>query len=161
MYRHPASPSPVGVCVLAAVLSLASVPGALAGPPEPTPAGSAPPGASSPADPGSVDASASLLPLASPSAPASPAASAIAGAPDVTMRGSVFHPVTVEVRAGETVDWLNDDVTVHTVSALDGSFNSGIMAIGDAFSVTFATAGSFDYVCAIHPLMTGTVVVSP
>ena len=62
--------------------------------------------------------------------------------------------------AGQTVDWLNDDGEAHTVSALDGSFNSGIMNSGDAFSETFETPGTFDYICAIHPTMTGTVIVT-
>ena len=47
-----------------------------------------------------------------------------------------------------------------SLTADDGSFNSGIMTVGDEFSTTFGTAGTFDYFCAIHPEMTGTVTVS-
>jgi len=159
--HHPAAPTGVRVAILAAVLSL--VPGvpALARDlelvtAEPTSqVASASPDAIAPASAG---------PTASPSVAASPAASPAAsglvGAPDVTMRGSVFHPLTIEVKAGETVDWLNDDVTVHTVTARDGSLNSGVMLVGDAFSATFTTPGTIDYLCAIHPLMTGTVTVT-
>jgi plastocyanin len=149
-----AAPAGVRVAILAAVLSLASGGAALAQDPESVAAGSPPPVSSLPTEPGSPSASASTSP------PGSPAASLDLGVPDVTMLGSIFHPATIESRAGETVDWFNDDVTVHTVTALDGSFNSGIMVIGDTFSVTFTTPGTLDYICAIHPLMTGTIVVS-
>ena len=70
-----------------------------------------------------------------------------------------FAPADIEVRR-VAVDWLNDDSIGHTVTALDGSFNSGVMGVGDAFSVTFETPGTFDYLCAIHPTMRGTVTVS-
>jgi plastocyanin len=149
-----AAPAGVRVVILAAVLSLTSVGGALAQDPESVAAGSPRPVSSSPTEPGSP------YPSASASPPGSPAASLALGVPDVTMLGSIFHPATIESRVGETVDWFNDDVTVHTVTALDGSFNSGIMVIGDTFSVTFTTPGTIDYICAIHPLMTGTIVVS-
>ena len=76
------------------------------------------------------------------------------------MLGREFHPVDVEVAVGGTVDWLNDDGEGHTVTALDGSFNSGIMGVGDAFAWTFEAPGTIDYFCAIHPAMTGTVTVT-
>jgi len=70
-----------------------------------------------------------------------------------------FQPGSIEVVAGETVTWSNDDREGHTVTAIEGGFDSGIMTVGDAFSTTFETAGTFDYLCAIHPEMTGTVTV--
>jgi plastocyanin len=147
----------VVAAVLAAILS--SLPGtdALAQDAAPAASGPSPLASASPA----ASEEASAIPPASPSPEGSPTASGIADAPDVTMLGSVFHPATIEVTAGETVDWFNDDVTVHTVTALDGSFNSGVMVVGTTFSVAFETPGSFDYICAIHPLMTGSVIVSP
>jgi plastocyanin len=111
----------------------------------------------------SASASASAAASASPSAsvPASPGASADSGsAPQVTMGGLAFHPATVEVAVGESVDWLNDDAVPHTVTANDGSFNSGLLNAGDGFSNTFETPGTFDYFCAIHPQMRATVTVT-
>ncbi|HAH65756.1 MAG TPA: amicyanin, partial [Rhizobiales bacterium] len=32
---------------------------------------------------------------------------------------------------------------------------------GDTFSQTFTTAGTIEYFCAIHPRMTGKIVVTP
>jgi hypothetical protein len=46
------------------------------------------------------------------------------------------------------------------VTADDGSFDSGTLNPGASFSQTFSTAGTFTYHCAIHPRMTGTIVVS-
>jgi plastocyanin len=70
-----------------------------------------------------------------------------------------FEPATIEVDAGATVTWTNDDSVPHTVTARGDAFNSGVLMSGDSFSQTFATPGSYDYFCAIHPSMTGTVVV--
>jgi len=78
----------------------------------------------------------------------------------VTIGGFAFQPGSLEVAAGTTVTWTNDDPTQHTVTAGDGSFDSGALASGATFSHTFDASGTFAYACAIHPTMTGTVVVS-
>ena len=69
-------------------------------------------------------------------------------------------PATLTVKAGSTVTWTNHDEEPHTVAATDGSFHSPGMGTGATFSHTFPTAGTFDYVCSIHPMMHGTVVVT-
>jgi len=71
-----------------------------------------------------------------------------------------FAPATLTVKAGSTVTWTNHDEEPHTVAATDGSFHSPGMGTGATFSHTFPTAGTFDYVCSIHPMMHGTVVVT-
>jgi plastocyanin len=71
-----------------------------------------------------------------------------------------FVPVTLTVPAGSTVTWTNQDEEPHTVVANDGSFHSPGMATQGTFSYTFANAGTFDYVCSIHPFMHATVVVT-
>lgn len=72
-----------------------------------------------------------------------------------------FAPVTLTVPTGSTVTWTNLDEEPHTVVANDGSFHSPGMGTQATFSYTFAKAGSFDYVCSIHPFMHATVVVTP
>jgi plastocyanin len=47
----------------------------------------------------------------------------------------------------------------HTATASDGSFDSGNLNPGQSFSFTFATPGSFPYVCQYHAGMQGTIVV--
>jgi plastocyanin len=77
-----------------------------------------------------------------------------------TITGFAFQPASMEVTAGTTVTWTNDDPAPHTVTAADGSFDSGAIAPGATFSRTFDSSGSFEYACAIHPTMTGTVIVT-
>jgi plastocyanin len=78
----------------------------------------------------------------------------------VNIDGFAFVPATLTVSAGATVTWTNRDEEPHTVAASDGSFHSPGMGTGATFSHTFPTAGTFDYVCSIHPMMHGTVVVT-
>jgi plastocyanin len=78
----------------------------------------------------------------------------------VSIDGFAFAPVTLTVPVGTTVTWTNRDEEPHTVAASDGSFHSPGMGTGATFAHTFATVGTFDYVCSIHPMMRGTVVVT-
>ncbi len=83
------------------------------------------------------------------------------GGKQVNIDGFAFVPLTLTVKAGTTVTWTNRDEEPHTVAASDGSFRSPGMGTGATFAHTFASAGTFDYVCSIHPMMHGTVVVTP
>jgi plastocyanin len=78
----------------------------------------------------------------------------------VNISNFAFDPNVLEVTAGTTVTWTNNDGANHTVSADDGSFDSGSIGSGGSFSVTFDTPGTYTYHCNIHGNMTGTVVVS-
>jgi plastocyanin len=78
----------------------------------------------------------------------------------VNIDGFAFVPLTLTVPAGATVTWTNRDEEPHTVAASDGSFHSPGMGTGATFSHIFSTAGRFDYICSIHPMMHGTVVVT-
>ena len=71
-----------------------------------------------------------------------------------------FTPASLTVPAGTKVTWTNHDEEPHTVVANDGSFHSPGMGSQATFSYTFAKAGTFDYVCSIHPFMHATVVVT-
>ncbi|MCA2331932.1 cupredoxin family copper-binding protein [Mycobacterium avium] len=88
------------------------------------------------------------------------AAPAAAGPNQVVIDGFAFAPATLTVPAGTTVTWINRDEEPHTVAASDGSFHSPGMGTGAVFTHTFSAAGTFDYVCSIHPMMRGTVVVT-
>ncbi|MGI8483484.1 MAG: ScyD/ScyE family protein [Thermomicrobiales bacterium] len=70
-----------------------------------------------------------------------------------------FTPDTLQVATGAKVTWTNNDTSAHTVTAKDGSFDSGNLNPGESFSFTFTQAGNFDYVCNYHPNMTATIVV--
>lgn len=68
-----------------------------------------------------------------------------------------FQPGTMKVKVGTTVTWVNMDSTIHKIKS--DTFNSQNLNQGDKYSFTFNTKGSFPYSCAIHPSMTGTIVV--
>ncbi len=70
-----------------------------------------------------------------------------------------FDPADLTVDVGESVTWTNDDSTAHSVVGAGGAFASPDIAPGTNFSTTFSQAGTFEYVCGIHPSMTGTVTV--
>ena len=82
-----------------------------------------------------------------------------AGGAQVVMKDLAFDPATVTIRAGESVNWINQDSMNHTVVADNGEFESGGLAGGATFSFTFDTPGTYAYHCGIHPSMTGEVVV--
>jgi plastocyanin len=88
------------------------------------------------------------------------AAPASAAANPVSITNFAFAPATLTVPVGGTVTWTNRDEEPHTVVAGDGSFHSPGLGTNASYSYTFPTAGSFDYVCSIHPFMHGTVVVT-
>jgi plastocyanin len=82
-----------------------------------------------------------------------------AGSQTVPIKGFAFKPATVTVNVGDTVTWTNQDSASHTATASDGSFDTGNLSKGASGSHKFSQAGSFAYICSIHPNMKGTVVV--
>ena len=88
------------------------------------------------------------------------APAATSGGGDVTMKDIKFSPSTVDVKAGDTVTWTNDDSVGHDVTG-DGfkSGSAGGLQNGDTFKHKFDKAGTFKYQCTVHPGMTGEVVV--
>jgi plastocyanin len=93
---------------------------------------------------------------------ATPAASdAPAGSNAVIISNFAFAPASLTIPAGSTVTWTNKDEEPHTVVSSDGTtFHSPGMDTGATYSFTFANAGTFEYVCSIHPMMHGTVAVT-
>src|SRR5215213_11331848 len=71
-----------------------------------------------------------------------------------------FEPGTITVPAGTTVTWTNTGSRPHTVTADDGSFDSGRLDPGEQFSQTFDQPGTFTYHCGFHPDMQGSIVVT-
>jgi Copper binding proteins, plastocyanin/azurin family len=65
----------------------------------------------------------------------------------------------IEVTVGTTVQWTNNDPLQHSVTAVDKSFNSGLIDPGKSFRHTFTKAGTYSYYCMPHPFMKGVIVV--
>lgn len=98
-----------------------------------------------------------------PPGAAAPTPGPVAGAPTtaaVGMAGRAFRPAGVTIAAGGTVTWRNDDDREHTVTATDGAWTSGTIAPGQTWSRRFPAAGTFPYLCLIHPEMRGAVAVA-
>ena len=81
------------------------------------------------------------------------------GAAKAEMRTMTFAPNRLEIAAGTTVRWTNNDQLVHTISADDGSWDSGPVEPGKSWSHTFTQAGEFAFHCTPHPFMKAVVVV--
>jgi len=86
------------------------------------------------------------------------AAAATAGA--VQIKGFAFKPGDLTIKTGTEVTWTNEDSTTHKIKSDDGSFNSEGLGNGATFSHTFDKAGTFPYICSIHPTMKGTITVT-
>ena len=84
---------------------------------------------------------------------------AAANATPVEMKNVAFAPNRLEVAAGTTIRWTNNDPLVHTVTADDGSWDSGPIEPGQTWTHTFAQPGEYAFHCTPHPFMKGVVVV--
>ena len=85
---------------------------------------------------------------------------AAAAANQVVIENFSFAPATLTVKAGTKVTWINRDDVPHTVNENDKRFKSGPMDTDDQFSYTFTAPGTFSYFCALHPKMTGQIIVN-
>lgn len=81
------------------------------------------------------------------------------GTVQVDIKGFAFVGQTVRIAPGTTIRWKNFDTAKHTVTSDTGAFNSGIMSKDQTFSYKFAKEGTYKYKCALHPEMTGEIVV--
>jgi plastocyanin len=71
-----------------------------------------------------------------------------------------FEPETLTVSVGTEVTWTNNGQRPHTITADDGSFDSGRLDPGEQFSHVFDQPGNFTYHCGFHPEMVATIVVT-
>src|SRR3954463_4559514 len=76
------------------------------------------------------------------------------------MKGMGFQPAELTVHAGETVEWKNEDIFAHTVTADDRSFDSGLIQPGGSWKMTVKNAGTVDYHCRPHPNMVAKLVAA-
>ena len=89
------------------------------------------------------------------------AGTAAAATHRVAIASFTFAPATIEIQMGETVEWTNVDPVVHTVTDEQGRFASGHMRQGQAYALTFSSAGRIQYFCETHDDMRAEVVVVP
>lgn len=68
-----------------------------------------------------------------------------------------FNPDTLAIPAGDTVVWVNNDITNHCVTEVNKGWTSGTLTPGQSYQKVLAK--STDYFCAIHLVMKGSVTV--
>ena len=77
----------------------------------------------------------------------------------VRISGMRFEPARITVKPGTTVTWVHESPMPHTVNGNADGLGSSTLYNGQTYSHTFEKDGLFNYYCAIHPSMTGSVVV--
>ncbi len=79
----------------------------------------------------------------------------------VMIQGFAFEPPTLTVAVGTVVTWTNHDPQPHTATSRTvGVFDTGPLAQNQSESVVLNEAGTYNYFCAIHPDMEGTITVT-
>jgi plastocyanin len=143
--------------------------------PEPTPAtapASAPPASTAAPSAPSPAAAATPAPVASGSADTArttqtrartesprPARKPAPRTVNARITSLAYIPARIEIAAGTTVQWKNNDPLIHTVTATDGSFKSPQFGLDGTYRHTFTRPGTYNYYCILHPNMKATVVV--
>ena len=72
----------------------------------------------------------------------------------------VFSPSSLTVATGDTVTWTNNGTAPEGHDVTGDGLASGILQEGQTYSNTFTSAGTFNYICSLHPFMTGSVTVA-
>lgn len=78
---------------------------------------------------------------------------------EVSISNFLFAPSSLTVKVGTIVRWTNKDSASHQIKFAD--FSSEILNRGGAYEAPFVTPGTYEYSCAIHPSMKGTIIVEP
>ena len=79
--------------------------------------------------------------------------------------GSFYLPLNLEITSNTTVQWVNEDIVLHTIQSQDefgnivGLFNSAPLTTGERFEFTFTESGTYNYYCSLHPWRMGVVTV--
>lgn len=84
----------------------------------------------------------------------------LSGASEVTVeiRDYDYSPRDLTVSLGTTVTWINSDSVPHDATSGD-SWGTALLTENASASISFDEPGSYDYICSVHPYMTGTVTV--
>jgi plastocyanin len=78
----------------------------------------------------------------------------------ITMENLVIAPAVASAKVGDTIEWINKDVLLHTATARNGDFDVTLPA-KKTVSFVVKKAGSIDYYCRYHPNMKATLEVTP
>jgi plastocyanin len=97
--------------------------------------------------------------LAQQSQPGAPQQVAATNEAEISIQSFQFVPAILTVKAGTAVTWLNRDEEPHNVVSLERVFRSKAIDGGEKFTAVFDKPGTYNYICAVHPHMRGTIIV--
>jgi plastocyanin len=80
---------------------------------------------------------------------------------NVVIGSFAFTPKTLTVSRGAKVVFLNHDEAPHNIVDAKGAFRSPPLETGARYERIFDAPGEIAYFCALHPQMTGKIVVTP
>ncbi len=116
-------------------------------------------GSKTASSPTTSSSSSTTMPPSTTTASSGPASGAT-GVTTVTIHNFKFSPDNPTVKVGATITVHNEDSTTHTFTADNKAFDTGDIPAGGTKTVTVSKAGSYPFMCTIHPFMTGTLTVS-
>lgn len=82
------------------------------------------------------------------------------GQHDVNIAGFTFGPAVMKVPVGQTITWTNADDSPHQVTVTSKNLRTPVLLKGESTTLAFSEAGTFGYICGLHPAMKGTVEVT-
>jgi plastocyanin len=89
-----------------------------------------------------------------------PATGSTSGGTHINISNFMFSPMSLTVSPGATIAVTNKDAVTHTLTATGGQFNTGDIGQNQTKTFTAPTkAGKYNYICAIHQYMMGTITV--
>jgi plastocyanin len=89
----------------------------------------------------------------------SPGAAAAPTTHTVVIADMKFSPESLTAKRGDTIVWINKDYFPHNARAEDRSFESPDLGTGESWRYIVTKAGTFSYVCTLHPTMKATVTI--
>jgi plastocyanin len=78
----------------------------------------------------------------------------------ISMENLVISPAAATAKVGDTIEWINKDIFLHTATARNGDWDV-TMPPKKTVTLVLKKAGTIDYYCRFHPNMKATLTVTP
>jgi len=78
----------------------------------------------------------------------------------IIIENFAYHPSDITIPAGTVVRFINRDEMAHSATAINSSFDTGLLNQNQFRDVVFSTVGDFEYYCIPHPFMRGYIHVT-
>src|SRR3981081_3849336 len=85
---------------------------------------------------------------------------ALAATIQISMENMAIAPAETSAKVGDTIEWINNDIFVHTATARNGGWDVD-MTQKKTVTLVLKKAGAIDYYCRFHPNMKATLIVAP